>query len=101
VKHFLELEQPLALLLGQLLHRDARPACHHLGNVLASNGDAVAAGLLPLLLLAVQLFLDLLLLIAETGGPLVFLGGDGRLLLGARLVQRCSISLTSGGARRI
>ena len=79
-------QQAVGFLLGELEHRDARPVCEHLGDlVLADLRDLLQVAGLPLLFLLGALLVQLALGLAQAGGLLEVLGVNRRFLLGADL----------------
>mmetsp|Transcript_30558 Transcript_30558/g.85596 ORF Transcript_30558/g.85596 Transcript_30558/m.85596 type:complete len:232 (+) Transcript_30558:807-1502(+) len=79
-----QVQQLLALRLGQLLHGDARPACHDLSDVLLGHLLAQHAGAGPLLQLRLRL-LQLLLQVVQ--GAVLELGGPVQVVLPLRLLH--------------
>ena len=86
MKHLFHVQQPLALLLGELHHGNARPVGHDprdgLGVYLSA---AVAAALLPLLFRFIQPRLHRLLLVAQLCRALKVLLVDGARLFAFEL----------------
>ena len=84
VEGVLQVEQPLALRLGEGGDGHPRPAGHHGGHVLGGDRPGVLAGA-PGGLLPLQLPAEVLLRVPEHGGLLKVLAPDGLLLLPAGL----------------
>ncbi len=81
VEGFLQAQEFFALILGELLHGDARPGVHHLCNVVFGNHALRAfTVLLPLVLLFLHLVAQSVFFIANGCGPLKILVVDGFLL---------------------
>ena len=82
MKDFLQLQHPLALVLREPCDGDARPAGHHLGDVLLAHGAPVHGQIFaPVFPLDLHLLHIVLFNVPELGGPLIVLcRNDLRLL---------------------
>ena len=100
VELLLQLQQAHGLILGEPGDGDARPAGHHLGDVVGGDGAPVLGQALPPVLpLDVHLLLIVLLDVTQLRGLLEVLSGDGVVLLTVQgadlLLQRLQVG---GGA---
>ena len=106
VQPFLELQEPVTFLLGQLRDRDSGAPRHDLGDVLRRNLRCAGAGFLPTVLLGTVL-VDLRLQLVR---PLVVLGRDrlvaltpdpAKLLLGGPRVLRLRLRAEPNASARL
>ena len=81
------MQQAVGLLRRNLAHGHARPLRDHVGDVVSRDRDAALAALLEAALGLLELFLDLLLIIADARGALVVLRGNRRFLFHAELLE--------------